>query len=235
MSPRTVLSIASFVFIQVILIANCDDDCHKGFADTCFTSVTGDLVYMLNLKKMVAVNVTRATLNELCLSVDDSLNCTADIIETECSDANEVRSFEAWLKSLRATHSYMCAGYDHKVLATLLRGIECWNIEDFLFCVEGSLRVTHVRDLLHAPINGEVCRNLKNVFIKCNLDAAVGSCREQDDVSKETEGMIHAFLSSACGTEEMRHLPSQSRAPSVPFDSITLFSAFLFVKILLFM
>ncbi|GFQ91172.1 hypothetical protein TNCT_426411 [Trichonephila clavata] len=54
-------------FIPLFHSGLCDDDCAPSFADTCFTGVSSDLKYMLNLNKMVAINVSIAAVHDLCL------------------------------------------------------------------------------------------------------------------------------------------------------------------------
>ncbi|XP_035233022.1 uncharacterized protein LOC118204839 [Stegodyphus dumicola] len=88
------------------------DECDPGFADTCFTSVTEDLRYMLDLKKMTTVNITKAAVHELCLALEDSLNCTSDIIDSDCTKDNGKETFDSWLRALKGAYNYVCQG-DH--------------------------------------------------------------------------------------------------------------------------
>lgn len=41
--------------------------------------------------------------------LDDSLKCSADIIDGDCSKANGTDKFDSWYKGLRAVYSYMCS------------------------------------------------------------------------------------------------------------------------------
>lgn len=40
--------------------------------------------------------------------LDDSLQCSADIIDSDCSEINGKDKFDSWYKGLRAVYSYMC-------------------------------------------------------------------------------------------------------------------------------
>lgn len=41
--------------------------------------------------------------------LDDSLQCSADIIDGDCSKTNNgTTKFDSWFKGLRAVYSYMC-------------------------------------------------------------------------------------------------------------------------------
>lgn len=40
--------------------------------------------------------------------LDDSLQCSADIIDSDCLEINGKDKFDSWYKGLRAVYSYMC-------------------------------------------------------------------------------------------------------------------------------
>ncbi|GBL86711.1 hypothetical protein AVEN_154122-1, partial [Araneus ventricosus] len=49
-------------------------------------------------------------------AIEDSLNCTEDIIDGDCSKTVGRVRFDSWLKALRGAYSYVCQGKEHKPL-----------------------------------------------------------------------------------------------------------------------
>ncbi|XP_055940288.1 uncharacterized protein LOC129969659 [Argiope bruennichi] len=176
------------------------NDCQAGFADSCFVAVSYDLQYMLNLKEMVTKNVSKEAVHELCLAIEDSLNCTEDIIDGDCSRSDGRYRFDSWLKALRGAYRYVCRGKDHDSIKMLLQSTSCWSLEDFVLCIEDHMDLKHVRDLLHTEINAVECEKLHREINLCSKLATTGSCREQFDIDAEILKMIEAFFSASdCG------------------------------------
>ncbi|GIY59062.1 uncharacterized protein CDAR_275651 [Caerostris darwini] len=202
LEPR-ILHAAMFPIALLLLfllpLVNCDadDECQPGFADTCFTSVTDDLKYMLNLKEMTAVNVSMEAVHDLCLALDDSLNCTTDIIESDCESDDGRGRFEAWVRALRGAYAHLCRGTQHPRFKKLLQAIPCWSLEDFVLCWTEDLKMTHVQDLLHTEINAMECKKIHGAMKRCNKMATVSSCREQEDVSVEVNALVQAFFAAS--------------------------------------
>ncbi|GFY61006.1 hypothetical protein TNIN_421751 [Trichonephila inaurata madagascariensis] len=91
-------------------------------------------------------------------AIDDSLNCTSDIIDEDCDQDDGRYRFDSWLKALRGTYSYVCEGSGYSRLRKLLRAIPCWSLEDFIFCCEEQLGLTHIQNLLYTEFSEIECR-----------------------------------------------------------------------------
>ncbi|GFR31044.1 uncharacterized protein TNCT_477381 [Trichonephila clavata] len=130
-------------------------------------------------------------------AIDDSLNCTSDIIDEDCDKEDGRDRFDSWLRALRGTYSYVCEGSGHNRLRKLLRSIPCWSLEDFIFCCEEQLGLTHIQNLLYTEFSEFECRKLRLATKQCHKEAFVDSCREQEDVETEVKKMISSFFSAS--------------------------------------
>ncbi|XP_054707223.1 uncharacterized protein LOC129217016 [Uloborus diversus] len=197
------------------------EPCEPGIADTCFSSVSKDIRMMLDLrqKTTLAVNVTKDAVLELCLALEDALNCTSDIIDDGCSDSEGRDSFDAWVRALRASLRYVCAGagQNKAPIRDILLGISCWDLEDFIFCTENEGNLTHIRDLLHTKLGDEECGILQSVTSRCFRAASRASCREQENVPRRARKMLDVFLEeSGCARPAGHELEPGSAAAALP-------------------
>ncbi|GBO06475.1 hypothetical protein AVEN_130196-1, partial [Araneus ventricosus] len=110
----------------------------------------------------------------------------------------------------------------------LLQSTPCWSLEDFVFCSEEHLKLTHVRDLLHTEINAVECRELHNEMRVCTKLAMVGSCREEEEVYDEIHEMVSAFFSaSPCQPTTHRAYVASAVSPSLSFATLLVLSLWL--------
>ncbi|XP_013777590.1 uncharacterized protein LOC106462232 [Limulus polyphemus] len=179
--------------ISKLILSEVHGQCEPGFADTCFTAVQHDLDTILDASNNNFLNTSDAALEDLCLSLDDSLLCTTDIIDTDCSLAEGRESFDSWTRALRSAYDSVCVGSNDR-LRDLLSNIQCWNVNTFIACTTEKANLSHIRDLLHTSIDKVECSNLNETFRKCTQDASTGSCREQDSTLRAVDKVFDAFM-----------------------------------------
>ncbi|CAG2117253.1 unnamed protein product [Medioppia subpectinata] len=63
-----------------------EDRCEPGFTDNCFSAVHKDLQLIINSNNTSFKRYTNDYLEKLCNEIDDALNCTSDVIDTDCSE-----------------------------------------------------------------------------------------------------------------------------------------------------
>ncbi|XP_076334078.1 uncharacterized protein LOC143238055 isoform X2 [Tachypleus tridentatus] len=182
-----------FCFLISKLMLSVWGQCEPGFADTCFTAVQHDLDIILDVTNSNFRNTSDAALEDLCLSLDDSLLCTTDIIDTDCSLADGREVFDSWTRALRSAYDSVCVGSNDR-LRDLLSNIQCWNVNTFIACTTEKVNLSHIRNLLHTPLDKAECRNLNETFKECTQDASTESCREQDSTLRALDKVFDAFM-----------------------------------------
>ncbi|GFT47081.1 hypothetical protein NPIL_351051, partial [Nephila pilipes] len=91
-------------------------------------------------------------------AIDDSLNCTTDVIDEDCTfDEADGRIDLIHKSSTGCLQLRLQKGPGHNRLKTLLRAIPCWSLEDFIFCCEEQLGLTHIQNLLYTEISRFEC------------------------------------------------------------------------------
>ncbi|XP_067118550.1 uncharacterized protein [Centruroides vittatus] len=174
-----------------------EEQCEPSFADDCFGDIEKTLRDMLDVKNNVAKRVTYNSLDEFCWVLDDALNCTSDIIDSDCSSDEGRDQFDSWLEALRAAYFYVCGGDSLEDLSEIFRGIACWNIDIFVNCTIAKLRIGHVEDLLYTNLDFSECTKLRQSFFQCNQMAKVSSCREQNNVEDKVHELLTTFLDAS--------------------------------------
>ncbi|XP_046458126.1 uncharacterized protein LOC124204926 [Daphnia pulex] len=179
------------------LMENDDDDdekCEPTLADACFTDVAQDLRCLGSTKRKVQCN-------DLCRSIDDALQCTADIIDTDCGQKDGRDRFDAWLRGLRAVYYSLC-GKDRLAILGLTQNADCWNPMSFVSCVEKMAGIDHVNDLLRLRLDMNQCNRLMISISTCNVKATslgLASARCSPSLEGVNE-IIHTFFSKTeCG------------------------------------
>ncbi|KAI9558176.1 hypothetical protein GHT06_014929 [Daphnia sinensis] len=176
--------------------ANFDDDaqCEPSLADACFADVAQDLRCLGSSKRS-------AQCNDLCRSIDDALQCTADIIDTDCGQKDGRDRFDAWLRGLRAVYYSLC-GKDRLTILGLTQNADCWNPMSFVACVEKMAGIDHVNDLLRLRLDMNQCNRLMISISTCNVKATslgLASARCSPSLEGVNE-IIHTFFSKTeCG------------------------------------
>jgi len=206
------------IIVSVIKAAECqqDDDadeqnCEPSLADSCFDAVSQ------NLQCLALQGKTRSCANagdDLCSSIDDALQCTSDIIDTDCGRKEGRDNFDAWLRGLRAVYYLMC-GRNQIGLLGMTQNPDCWNPMSFLKCTEQMAGINHVNDLLKQKLDMNECNRLLISISACNARATnMQSTRCMPSLENVNE-IIHTFFSK---TECGRVCNSRSRAPSLQFN-----------------
>lgn len=203
-------------------------DCEPDFADTCFSSVTGDLKIMLNLRQPAVKNISQAALTDLCVAIDDALNCTSDIIDEDCTEDNGRSAFDSWMVAIRAAYRFLCGG-QHENLRDIFQGIQCWNINHFLNCTEKRSAIGHIGDLLKSPFVEEECEKLTKDMADCRKEAEEGSCREQNNIHTVVQEMIQAFFQETHCKTDVVIAPSTGSASQ---KSVLTFTSVLYLAVM---
>lgn len=176
--------------------------CEPGFANDCFEDIEKSLREKLDVDKNTVIELSPDSLDELCWTLDDALNCTSDIIDTDCSSQEGKDRFDSWLAALRSAYFYVC-GESLVELYDILNGISCWNVDMFLNCTLLTVQIGHIEDLLHTDLDMAECGKLRESFATCNKNARVSSCREQTNVEDRVHDLITAFFDgSKCSSGE---------------------------------
>ncbi|XP_046683977.1 uncharacterized protein LOC124369883 [Homalodisca vitripennis] len=167
------------------------DLCLPQLADRCFKDVMPSIVCQLENKGSCD------ELSDFCSVLADSLQCAADIIDTDCKPEEGRNNFDSWLSGLNAVYAKICDGSDG-LLRVLLES-PCFNSDEFLECVEEMTQVTHVVDLLQVILNTNECNRLLIALPTCNVraNAAHSRCYMPQEV---INSIIYTFFShTQCG------------------------------------
>lgn len=196
MLKRIYLIYVLFICIK-FQISESNEQCEPTFADDCFGEIENSLRDMLDVTNNVVKKITFSSLDEFCWVLDDALNCTSDIIDSDCSSDQGRDQFDSWLEALRAAYFYVCGGESLDDLQEIFGGIACWNIDRFVNCTTQKLHIGHVEDLLYTELDFSECKNLRESFISCNQVAKVSSCREQNNVEDKVHELLMTFLDAS--------------------------------------
>ncbi|GAB6026234.1 hypothetical protein CHUAL_012443 [Chamberlinius hualienensis] len=148
-----------------------DDDvrCTPEFADSCFSDVEDDL------KTIFTKGPNTFILQDLCSAWNDSLDCTSDIIDTECDEKDGRIKFDHWHSALSKTWQFVC--YENpQILKDVFSSAQCFNVSAFLYCIETTSGVNSSQSLLSTDLDVNECRYLKKVIDKCGEYVTYGSC-----------------------------------------------------------
>ncbi|XP_068233658.1 uncharacterized protein [Palaemon carinicauda] len=207
--------------------------CSPYEADTCFNDVNENLLcHVLSTRGR---NCTQRTARDFCNGLDDALNCTADIIDTDCSEEEGRVRFDNWLQGLRGAYGRLCLRGDYELLNNLLTSTNCWNFKTFVKCVEKKANLTHIADLLTTELDQTECNLLQMAVSICNEKAEKGrvKCRGKGDAVNEAVAAF--FSSSSCAGKapticnvlqpnEIKSIPVTASSSSSPIPVIlTLF------------
>ncbi|KAK7067761.1 hypothetical protein SK128_019094 [Halocaridina rubra] len=174
-------------------------ECDPSEADTCFTYVNENL--LCHVLPTTGINCNLKTAKDMCSSLDDALNCTADIIDTDCAQSDGLPGFDNWLAGLRGVHTRLCRQGDFSLLDDLLKTSRCWNFRSFIRCVENNANLTHINNLLTINLDQHECNLLLMAVSVCNDKAEKNRvmCRGKADAVNEA---VAAFFSaSSCKKE----------------------------------
>ncbi|XP_054280489.1 uncharacterized protein LOC128998400 [Macrosteles quadrilineatus] len=165
------------------------DSCLPQLADRCFkglmTSLTCEIESLNHCSQF----------GDFCSIATESLQCASDIIDSDCQKGRS--NFDSWLKGLQAAKERVCE--NNAALLRALTATPCFNIEEFLECVEDKTRVTHVLDLLQVSLNKDECNLLLTALPTCNVraHAAHSQCHPPQDA---INAIVLAFFSNTeCG------------------------------------
>ncbi|KAL1110474.1 hypothetical protein AAG570_008002, partial [Ranatra chinensis] len=128
-------------------------------------------------------------------STSDCLECAKDVIDTDCDVADGKENFDLWLSALTSVDNYLCQESTESLQEFLHQALEykgCWNLTEFVMCVEEKSRVTHVVDMLRVAIDINECNWLLIAFSTCNVQATKRS--DCTLAQKTVNELIHIFL-----------------------------------------
>lgn len=202
--------ILAIVILSICLRARCadpagaliDDDadeepeCLPSEADVCFKDVNENLI--CHLQSATKRNCAQRTAKDLCVGLDDALNCTADIIDNGCSISDGAMVFDNWLGGLRGVYTRLCRQEDYSLLNDLLQSDKCWNFKSFIRCVENKANLTHITDLLTTNLDQHECNLLQMVVSVCNDKAEKNRDRCMGKADAVNEAVAAFFSSSLC-------------------------------------
>ncbi|XP_066967366.1 uncharacterized protein [Macrobrachium rosenbergii] len=222
---------------------NCDGDddeatCSPFEADTCFNDVNENL--LCHVQSTKGRNCSQRTAQDFCRGLDDALNCTADIIDSDCNEQDGRMRFDNWLQGLRGAYGRLCQRGNYDLMDNLLTSNNCWNFKTFIKCVEKKANLTHIADLLTAELDQTECNLLQMAVSICNEKAEKGraKCRGKGDAVNEAVAAF--FASSSCAgkapticnvllPKEIKSNPSMASSSSAVAIVVTLFLTFVIV------
>ncbi|XP_050426377.1 uncharacterized protein LOC126836781 isoform X2 [Adelges cooleyi] len=184
------------------------DQCSPKLADSCFKKLSAAL-NCHNTDDCVDPPT-------LCFLFDDSLNCSADIIDGDCSKSNGIERFDSWLSGLRAVYAYTCrkdpdGNYNH---TSSVFNNECWNRKQFVSCVGETLNIHHVVDLLNTAFDYKKCVRTIISMSTCNAISHSTMCSKFHDAFLNDLISIF-FLQHKCNFEEVKSGAESSRTPQL--------------------
>ncbi|XP_053651306.2 uncharacterized protein [Cherax quadricarinatus] len=172
--------------------------CEPALADNCFDDVNENL--LCHVVSPVGRICKYRTAQDFCTGLDDALNCTSDIVDSDCSPLQGREVFDVWLSGLRAVQRALCQDdSDLTLLYNLLKSSNCWNFKKFIKCVEETVNVTHISDLLTTKLDKYECNLLQLSVGICNADSEKNhlKCRRKADAVQEAVAVF--FANTACG------------------------------------
>ncbi|VVC30429.1 Hypothetical protein CINCED_3A007225 [Cinara cedri] len=169
-------------FLILIIIGCCsyncsaqvdfNEKCLPQLADTCFRKLSKSL----NCYNSIICEDPKT----FCELLDDSLQCSADIISSDCSVKNGTARFDSWYKGFRSVYSYMChptkVNGSQETELPNFRNSECWNKQRFIDCVGNMLNIHHVVDMLNISYDYKECVRMMIAMISCNTISQHPSC-----------------------------------------------------------
>ncbi|XP_050528870.1 uncharacterized protein LOC126898651 [Daktulosphaira vitifoliae] len=146
------------------------NQCLPKLADSCFKELAVSLACHGNVKCEDP--------EQFCELFDDSLQCSADIIDGDCSKSDGIDRFNSWLKGLRAVHSYACLHTSQFRLnaTSSLLNTQCLNRKEFITCVGELLNIHHVVDLLKTAFDYKECIRTIISMSNCNAQSQSSTC-----------------------------------------------------------
>jgi len=152
------------------------NECLPQLADTCFKKISSSLDCF--------GTVLCDDPETFCELLDDSLQCSADIIDNDCSKINGTDKFDSWYKGLRAVYSYMCHPMTNNGTKERLHKIKyssCWSKESFIKCVGNMLNIHHVVDMLKTSYDYKECIRMVIAMTNCNVYSQSMKCTESQE------------------------------------------------------
>jgi len=190
-----------------------EEKCEPNLADACFDRVVQNIQCLaLQGKTSSCINAA----SDLCSSIDDALQCTSDIIDTDCGKKEGRDNFDAWLKGLRAVYYLLC-GKNEIGLLGMTQNAECWNPMTFIKCTEHMAGIDHINTLLKQKLDMNECNRLLISISTCNARATDMQNTRCTPSLENINEIIHIFFSS---TECGRLCSSRNSAP-LPKSSLT--------------
>lgn len=143
-------------------------------------------------------NISDNFLESLCVSIDDALNCTSDIIDEDCSEEQGKNRFDKWNMALVNTYYELCDynGKDDKILLrAILYTVHCWNATHFVECMQTNTQFTSIGNLMHIDINKNECDKLYLTFEECRkkqTELTKRFCTQNE--TTEAVSLVHHLL-----------------------------------------
>jgi len=204
-----------------------DQNCEPSLADACFDAVTE------NLQCLALQGKTRSCASagdDLCSSIDDALQCTSDIIDTDCGKKDGRDRFDAWLRGLRAVYYFTC-GRNQIGLLGMTQNPDCWNPIGFLKCTEKMAGINHVNDLLKQRLDMNECNRLLISISVCNARATNMQSTRCTPSLENVNEIIHTFFSKTeCG--RLCNTANSAVSKQSSLDALLASSLFIFLSMI---
>lgn len=161
-----------------------DITCEPSIADSCFTDVSKDLRLLLQPKNGFQQAHNLTTLADLCSAWNDSLDCTAAIIDTDCTDENGRATFDRWNLAFSSGLRWLCQdGLVH--IQEIFDSVHCFDLETFVDCVEKTENVVSIEDLMKTKIDYQKCSRIQDVLKDCGSYTVDNFQSELNDVHSD--------------------------------------------------
>ncbi|CAL4133680.1 unnamed protein product [Meganyctiphanes norvegica] len=170
-------------------------ECNADLASSCFNDIMQNILCHVGNGRQRRGCDDR-TAQDFCDSLDDALDCAANIIDCNCS-GDKRANFDAWLQGLLALKDRLCGQDDLTLITNLIDQPRCWNPAKFIECTRTSAGVSHVKDLLYINLDRNECNKVLSAVSACNSNAEKKRCKGTADAVKE--GLMAFFQASPCG------------------------------------
>ncbi|XP_014256692.1 uncharacterized protein LOC106670683 [Cimex lectularius] len=157
-----------FIFIADVNSTAFDDiiGCSTGLAEICFRGFFTSLVSL-------SEEHSEDNISDICSTTDERISCASNIIDSDCNIKDGRANFDNWVQGLTSVYNYLCIESRHSLNDMLMtyNGERCFDLINYIQCVEHKTRVTHIIDLLHVSLDVNECNWILIAFTTCGTNS----------------------------------------------------------------